>query len=507
MSALRRPSSRLTAGGAAVALLCAVSCGGPESPAPAARARAQRSGVPGVVLLCMDTLRADGPSLDAGAPGAMPALERFAREGAAFADAVAPAAWTAPSVSTLLTGLNPSHTGVRGALSASGLVSSVPTLAKRLHEEGFSTWGFSGGGWVAPERGCAQGFDSFTVDFDTAGPEASIARWQHERPKDAPFFLFLHTYAAHDPYGPKGSGAAASLADPGVAETARAYVRDAASNGGRVSTEGLAWFLERYLNDPAARDEIGRAIGGVRGERLWESIVQWLDEAGSGSPALLEVAAKARTAYRSGLSFADGVFARTLAALDAAGVPKDAAVIVVGDHGEAFGEHGTLSHGRWLYDEIVRVPLVVRAPGRVPAGLVVRGSCGLVDVGATVLDLAGLGKALGDGASLVSLAAGTTEGRPVVAEEERRVVRDGTAEALRTVSVRTPAAKWLLTYEILTLRVVAEEVYDLAADPGEARSLAPEAALAFGPAFAAAVARSRPAGAGASSAGATVAAK
>src|SRR5207253_9081968 len=130
---------------------------------------------------------------------------------------------------------------------------------------------------------------------------------------------------------------------------------------------------------------------------------------------------KAREGYRGGVTYADEVFRRTLETLAAMHLPEGTAIAVVGDHGEALGEHGTLLHGRWLYDELVRVPLLVQAPGRLPAGAVVRGSCGVVDVMPTLLDLAGVRPPPGlDGVSLLPLARGAAGGHPVFAVEDRR---------------------------------------------------------------------------------------
>jgi arylsulfatase A-like enzyme len=166
--------------------------------------------------------------------------------------------------------------------------------------------------------------------------------------------------------------------------------------------------------------------------------------------------------------------------------------IVVADHGEEFGEHGNLLHARRLYDELVRVPLVVSAPGRLPAG-VVGGSCSLADVAPTVLELAGVAPAGPlDGRSLLALGAGRAQGRPVTGEEERWVpTTTGGEQRLRVFSVRTELAKYVLTVDQKTNGVVAEELYDLVADPAERRSLPLEGLDRPGPDFCRAVAAVR----------------
>src|SRR5205814_472931 len=109
-----------------------------------------------------------------------------------------------------------------------------------------------------------------------------------------------------------------------------------------------------------------------------------------------------------------------------------------------------------------------RAPGRMARGAVA-GSCGLVDVTPTVLALAGVAVPAGlDGVCLRPLAAGNAAGRPVFAEEDRNVVVVAPyAYGIRTLSVRTEAAKYLVTYDLVTKGVLRTELYDLVRDPGE----------------------------------------
>jgi arylsulfatase A-like enzyme len=226
--------------------------------------------------------------------------------------------------------------------------------------------------------------------------------------------------------------------------------------------------------------------------RLWDLSTDWLDGDGRGTPELAAVLDRAPAEYHRGLAYADRVFSRTMGALDALSLPADTVFVVVGDHGEALGEHGTLSHGRLLYDEFVRVPLVVRAPGRLPAARVVEGSCGLVDVMPTLLALAGApAEPSLDGRSLLPLAAGEERGHPVFASEDRNVITPTYAYMLRVVSVRTEAAKFLITYEPATQGILGTELYDLVADPRETTPLVGSDFGRFGEAFCRAAAKLR----------------
>jgi arylsulfatase A-like enzyme len=454
----------------------ATACG--DDPAPRGPPRA--AGVPGVVLVCLDTLRADGLA-------DMPALAEFARGATHFVDASSSSAWTAPSVATLLTGLEPAHTGVRGMLPGA-MVPGVSTVAETLSAAGWHTAAVAAGGWVAPERGMAQGFGSFQVNHDLQTPEAVISSFAGARPKDRPFFLFLHSYLPHEPYGPKDASAHLVKVPRPLVERAAADAKEAESQGGRLSVPAALRFLEVFLSDGPTRFAIVAELGEERADAFWRQVVERAEGDLAGTPGLLEVAARARTAYRGGLAHTDRLFARLLAAGGDA-LPSGTVWIVVGDHGEEFGEHGGVLHARRLYDELVRVPLVVSAPGRLPAGIV-PGSCGLVDVAPTILELAGVSPA--DPLDGTSLLASAARGRPVPAEEERRVpLPDGGERRLRAYSVRTQAAKYVVTFDLKTSEVVAEELFDLQADPAETRSLPLDGLARLGDPFCRAVARTR----------------
>jgi arylsulfatase A-like enzyme len=452
--------------------------GPPPTPAPT-----------GLVLICLDTLRAD-------ALASMPALRGFAASATTFSDATSSSPWTAPAVATLLTGLEPRHGGVRGAFVAGALPPTVTTIAESLRDHGWSTAAFTVGGWVSAERGYAQGFDAFGTGFDAKTPETTVAEWDARRPKDRPFFLFLHSNAPHDPYGPKSSGPEDPRPDAARAAALREEARRA-FEGVDLVREPLSpalggWLAERYLLDGAARTAIGEALGDERASLLAERFVEWLDGAGRGSLEMAALAPRAAARYREGLAWADRTFSRTLAALSTCDLPRGTTIAVVGDHGELLGEHGTLSHGRWLHDPLLRVPLVIRAPGRMPVRDVA-GSCGLVDVAPTLLELAGVPAPRGiDGRSLVAFAAGTAPARPVLAEEDRRR-RGGEPDLVRSIAVRTAAAKYVATYDPRTGRVESEQLLDLALDPAEEqpRPFDGAAAEAFGETFAHAVARVR----------------
>ncbi len=474
------------------ALTCVGACGREETrvafPAPHAGGGADGP-VPGVVVFCLDTLRADALRVHGGR-GLVPSIDAFAADAMTFLDASASAPWTAPSLATLLTGLEPAHHGVVGPLpSAPPLAASVRTLAQILAAAGWHAAAFTAGAWASPGQGIERGFDVFDTSFDVAGPESCLALWANRRPKDRPFFLFLHTYAAHDPYGDKSDPDRAP--GPEVADYAAGVGRlleEADRRGGRFPAGAARLVARSYMTDPPARAAVSRAFRPERLIRLWEPLSAWLDGGYRSDADAPEVEARLRASYEAGLSWADAVFSRTMEALRRHDVPEGTAIVVVSDHGEAFGEHGTLGHGAHLHDELTRVAILLRAPGRAARGTV-RGSCGLVDVAATVLDLAGLAAPAasdGDGRSLVPIATGVEDGWPVVARAWRRRPGPSPGPPLEITSVRTDRAKYVRSRDPATRRA-EESIYDLLDDPGERDPLPVRATDRFGAEFCAAV--------------------
>jgi hypothetical protein len=320
-----------------------------------------------VLLVSLDTLRADrlgtyGYPLDVS-----PAIDRLAREGTVLETAVTQATWTLPSHLTMLTGTYPCvHGFVRQAEAFfdRAVPRAIVPLAETLRRAGFATAAFTEDAYVDAAH-FQRGFGSFRADHRTEGErtagmvdatvDAAVAwleAWRRER-----FFLFVHTYQVHAPYTPPP-----------------AFLS-------RVSVGTLPLPPEGAAPSEAAYEDAVRYVGEV--------------------------------------AYTDAVLAKLFAALDELGLAERTIVLVTSDHGEAFGEHRVTGHGNGLYEEEVRVPMIWRAPGLVRAGRRVTGLAGLVDVTPTVLDLLGLpiapwmqGKSLA--APLTSDAAGPLLSRRVL---------------------------------------------------------------------------------------------
>ncbi len=444
------------------------------------------------MLLCLDTLRADALALDSGRPVRMPRLEEFALQSVAFADAIAPAAWTGPSITSLLTGLDPSHTGVLGLPERVGEPpSEVVALPSRLADAGWDTAAVTTGGFIDPRIRIMRGFREATVGLDQ-DPAAVIAGWERRRPKGVPFFLFLHSLAAHDPYLDKEARPGRSEATGGFDAARASAVRDVLADRPETLPEGDArWLVETAVRSSLARTLLSSTLGRGTADRAQGAMTRWLDDGAERDPMLSTLGERLHGDYVEGLAYVDRLVGRIFDALAAADLPDGTAVIVVADHGETFGEHGTLLHGRRLFDDVLRVPLLVRAPRRLGAPRVVHGAAGLVDVMPTVFELAGRTAPAGlDGISLVAALAdgGELPARAMKAFEERRRYDGGAVPRIeRLESIRTPRAKCIVVRDPGTRRVLGAHVYDLLVDPSERFGIPIEQvdrACEFGDAFA-----------------------
>ncbi len=399
----------------------------------------------------------------------MPRLADFAAKSTRFVDATSSASWTAPSVATLLTGLLPTEHGVRGQFAAPPLAPSVATLAEYLKSLGYSTTAFTGGGWVSEEMGFGQGFDRYVPEWTLRDPQGHLARWLERRDRDRPFFLFLHTYEAHDPYGQKYRNQEAI--GPAERERGRAFVEKIRSKMAKpeddLPAEMGREILLGYRADPVLNIAMLKAFGRAKTMR---AVVAYDRDVFRTSPDRKEMTEYLRGRYREGLQWTDEGLGALVARFDAAGLPPNTVTVVVSDHGESFGEHDNLGHGRWLFDELTRILLLVRAPGSLPLATPVRGSCGLLDVLPTVLDLCGCPRPKGTrGRSLLALARGDATGRPIPAEEARIAQENTERIGQWLASVRSDRAKWIALRDPRS--PLAETVFDLGADPAEQRGV------------------------------------
>jgi len=264
-----------------------------------------------VILISIDTLRADHLGCYGYDGRVSPTIDRLAAEGIRFANAVSPVPQTLPAHASMLTGLIPLRHGVH---HNEGYVTDANRmLAEMLRDEGITTGAIVSSYILHAETGLAQGFETYQADFPVSEEGADFSQqradrttdqasaWLTQHADDERFFLFLHYYDPHVPYDP-----------PYPFRTA------------------------------------------------------WAD-----------------APYAGEVAFVDHAIARLLETLRTLELDDETIVIVTSDHGEMLGEHGELTHGFFIYESAVKVPLIVKVSAG-PRGVVIDGTVGLVDIVPTV---------------------------------------------------------------------------------------------------------------------------
>ncbi len=352
---------------------------------------------PSLLLITLDTTRADHLGCYGDRDAATPRLDRLASEGALAERAIAAVPLTLPSHASILTSLYPPSHGVRDNADFS-LPERETTLAGHLKARGYRTAAVVGSEVLSATQGLARGFDLY--DEPRAKPraaagvlyEVSAERTATEvtdaalsalpRLAPGPFFLWVHYFDPHVEYRPP---------DP---------------------------WRERFAGRP----------------------------------------------YDGEIAYMDAEIGRLMDAMERGGLLARTVVAVLGDHGESLGEHGERTHGLLLYEGALRVPLIVRYPGTVRAGLRLSGAVSGIDLAPTVLDLMGLPplpRAQGKSFASALRNGVETERGPVYAETLYGQRAYGWA-ALYALRDRT--RKYVEAPD--------PEIYDLATDPGESRNLA-----------------------------------
>ena len=409
-----------------------------------------------LILLVVDTLRADCLPDDAGSPPLMPGLAALAQRGARLRAVSAPAPWTFPSMASLLTGLLPDQHRIDQGPEIPLLPPGVATYAEILQASfGYETAAITELDLGDPTETLFQGFAWTRAGGPLRFARPEVTRWNEQRDRRSPFFLLLHTYEAHDPYGeenhpwPKRHPTRRDFAD----------VPAVASLDDKALVEGF--LLDHVQHTTWLKREPALALGRV------------FDYFGRGFAAAPdpELAARLETAYRAGVGWVDREIEVTIRHLESEGLLEDTVLIVTSDHGEAFGEHGVLNHGRTLHEEHLHVPCVILGPEPFRGGRVLDTSIGLVDLLPTFLHLCGMPAPGGvAGRPMLTALQANAPGRAVQGREVLTPFKTGQLEFGDTTSfsasARTGTASYLVTYELTSGRIT-EQLFDRSRDPGE----------------------------------------
>jgi arylsulfatase A-like enzyme/tetratricopeptide (TPR) repeat protein len=349
---------------------------------------------PNLVLITLDTTRADRLGCYGYASAKTPHIDALAKEGVLFEQAASPVPLTQPAHSSLMTGTYPTYHGVRINGSAA-LSQAQTTLAEILGANGYQTGAFIGAFVLDKRWGLNQGFQVYDDQFDLkkfkrldlAGVQRpadqvtdSALAWL-EREKQNPFFAWIHFYDPHTPYEPP---------------------------------------------EPYAAEYGGRGPAGL---------------------------------YEGEIAFVDSQVGRLVSFLETNGIDHRTVLVLVGDHGESLGSHGEGTHGYFVYDYALHVPLVVAAPFEELRAVRVESQVSMVDVFPTVLSLLGIeSDAPVQGRSLVPamFQSGEAQESYAYAESMTPSLQFGWSPLH---SLRSSRYKWI--------EAPKPELYDLLADPEE----------------------------------------
>jgi arylsulfatase A-like enzyme len=388
---------------------------------------------PPIVFVVADAFRADAVH-----PELTPKLHAFAQDAVVFRQAWSTATWTRPAVTSLLTGLYPSAHGA--VHKADRLPRELPTLAGRLKRRGYATAASVTNVNLAPVFGLGRGFDAYAYHSPRPflGAPVSAGRL---------FLVEIYRLVRLRFF-------------PGRREVFRYYAEgERILEQGRVLMEPFArvrqpFFVYLHFMEPHdpyfAHPYDGHGVARVENP----------------SPPVAK-APEYLALYRGELRHFDGLFGELIAFLKETGLYDRSLIVFAADHGEEFADHGGFWHGTTLYQELVRVPLIIRFPGGAGAGTVRDQPVSLLDLAPTALRAAGVnspaglpGRALSprpeedlDGSS----------GRVLFAEEDH--------QGCKLMAVRAGPWKLILANSDNARNLPAVQLFDLGADPGEKNDL------------------------------------
>ncbi len=324
------------------------------------------SGTPNVLLVSIDTLRPDHLGCYGYQRDTSPALDRLADQGVRFSTVASASSWTLPAHASLVTGLYPASHGAWRM--ANPIAPDVPTLAQLLRRSGMTTCGMVSFHLLSSGYGFGRGFDEYHElhKVDGGGLRQVRAEEVANRAihwiggnRDKPFFLFLHFFDPHWDYDP-----------PPPYD--RIY-----NPGYRGEITGAYGSLLEYIKyRPEKPGEGGGAAD--------QPVVPGMEREVTIAPEDLE---QVLALYDGEIRYTDYHLGRVVDALRLFGLLDKTLVVITGDHGEEFMEHGSLEGHAWtVYEEVIRVPLVMRFPDGLGGGRVVDHQVRNIDIMPTILD-------------------------------------------------------------------------------------------------------------------------
>jgi choline-sulfatase len=382
----------------------------PREPSPPAPAAGSRKPARNVILLVIDTVRADVfRPFNGKSTVRTPNFERLAEESTVFTSAYAAENWTKPSVATILSGLYPTTHGTKE--DGDVLSADARLLSEHLKRKSFATAAFIANGYVSDKFGFKRGWDSYTNYIRENKPSEAVhvfgdaLKWINQH-TDERFFLYLQTIDPHVPYNPPS-------------EYTKMYHPDEYRGPIGKSLDGLEQLALASRKRPMSPGDS-----------------QWI-----------------RALYDAEVTYHDAHMGKFLDQIDQLGLLDETLFIVTNDHGEEIEDHGKLGHGHSLYDELVRAPMMIRYPSLFRGGQRVTDPVENVDLFPTVLEALGL-EAVSDvdGVSLLPMLEGKPPAVPSYAVSEFRA-------AFRSVRV----GRW----KMIAGQDGGRRLFDMEGDPRE----------------------------------------
>lgn len=401
---------------------------------------------PDVVIVLVDTLRADFTSLTDSPAEFTPFLAELAADSVVFENASSPGPWTLPSVASIVSG---QHLAAHGVFDDKRMLpTSMPTLAERLRAAGFATRSAYHNPFAGPMCALDRGYEVSRHIRIQAGGDF-VREFIADVPGNQALYLYIHN---SEPHGPEEL--AANL-DPALGGEQLAFVE--------WYTQAVKEYRDLTRRGYQAKNRAAGIDFDAEQQRL-------LDE-------LSQRQAEADRIYARSVADSDARIATIVAELKERGRWDQTVFVVIADHGEELGEHGGWLHDQSLYQELVHVPFLIRFPGDKFGGTRVEEAASLVDLVPTVLGALGVAADQGDLPGVgwhEHLSAGTL----ATLDEEPRVVssrinsrkRFAPWEQLRgdrNIAVRQGMWKGIWNVDRDTF-----ELYDLESDPGELDNLA-----------------------------------
>lgn len=379
-----------------------------------------------VVLVIIDTARRDAFGCYGNSLHPTPNIDAVAADGVRFEQAISPSGWTLPAVASLFTGTWPSiHGGLGRAVTLTQIREEIPTAAEVFKGAGLTTLGFANAAFVSPMLHLDRGFDVFdhryTYNWDARRADETIdVALEHIRKnRSTSNFVMIHLFDPHLDYSPPP-------------DYAFKYTRGRTLPALPLTLEACLQMCTQNGEAPPRPEDIGYVAA----------------------------------VYQAEINFVDAQVGRLVQELKSSGMYDRTTLIITADHGEEFWDHGGFEHGHTMYDELVRVPLIIKFPASVtPVRRVVNAQVRLLDVMPTAFDVLGIEKpATFLGESLLPYALGRTD-------KSLDAFCESTLYGPQLIALRTEKYKYVHRFGE---DGGTGELYDWHNDPAERNNLAGE---------------------------------